>query len=63
MRAKKRLLQLLTVAVVLLSVVSPAHAEDANAGFTADFVADFERRGDSRGQVFLGAERRGENRQ
>lgn len=45
MRAKRRLLQLLTVAVVLLSVVSPAYAEDANAGFTADFVADFERVG------------------
>lgn len=45
MRAKRRVLQLLTVAVVLLSVVSPAHAEVANAGFTADFVADFERVG------------------
>lgn len=45
MRAKIRLLEMLTVAVVLVSVVTPAHAEDANAGFIADFVADFERAG------------------
>ncbi len=29
----------------MLSIVAPGHAEDANAGFTADFVADFERAG------------------
>lgn len=45
MNAKRRLLQILTGALVLASVVTPGHAEDANAGFTADFIADFERVG------------------
>lgn len=45
MREMRRLVQFLTVAVVLMSVVTPGYAEDANAGFTADFIADFERAG------------------
>jgi uncharacterized damage-inducible protein DinB len=35
----------LAVMIVLLGVVAPANAEEAAAGFTADFVADFERVG------------------
>lgn len=46
MRAKGRMLQLLTVVVALMSVATPGQAEDANAGFVADFAADFERVGE-----------------
>jgi len=38
----QRTLRTLAVMIVLLAVVTPANAQDAAAGFTADFVADFE---------------------
>lgn len=45
MSVKGLLLQIVIAGVVLLSIAAPGYAEDANAGFTADFVADFERAG------------------
>lgn len=45
MQALKRLLSILTTMMALIAVVAPLQAEDANAGFIADFMTDFERVG------------------
>ena len=45
MRVMKGTMRTLAVLIVLLGVVTPANAQEAAAGFTADFVADFERVG------------------
>lgn len=41
----RRIPYLLTVALMLIALSAPVGAEDANVGFMADFVADFERTG------------------
>jgi uncharacterized damage-inducible protein DinB len=45
MRVKRLLQQSVVAGLVLLPIAAPGYAEDANAGFTADFIADFERAG------------------
>ena len=66
MKVIRRTLRTLAVMIALLAVVTPANAQDAAAGFTADFVADFEARrrpsgragrGRACGQVLLGTQR------
>jgi len=46
MKVIRKTLKTLAIMIVLVAVVTPANAQDAAAGFTADFIADFERAGD-----------------
>lgn len=45
MKNLNRTLSILTAAIALVAVATPTMAEDANAGFVADFIADLERAG------------------
>ena len=45
MNSRRCILHLLILGITLLAVATPGMAEDADAGFVADFVADFERVG------------------
>ncbi len=45
MEAMKKAPGILAVMIALLAFVAPATAEEAGSGFTADFIADFERVG------------------
>jgi uncharacterized damage-inducible protein DinB len=45
MKQTRRVMQVLALAVALVAVAAPGSAEDASAGFMADFTADFERVG------------------
>lgn len=51
MQALKKLLSILTMMMALMAVVAPLQAEDANAGFIADFMTDFERVGGRLGEL------------